>query len=469
MWTLPVAQRVIILAGCLGMAYTQLTTSAAAVQFCRALGGGGLHVGLLGAIPSATLFMQFLAAHAANRVKYRRPLWFWACIVQRLCYLPVAFGPWVFPESPRMLWLWAFLLISVCEQSLLNFGTPLWLSWMGDYLPKSGLSEYWGVRHRFMQWSAALCLLACTLFFAQDEANILVGFAVMIGASSLLGVTDILMFRKVDEPPVTPAREAGVWKSLAAPFRHGGFRRYIGFMSYWNLAAMIGAPFISLFLLDYIGLKLYQVLFLWTTAAVGGAISSRWLGRLAERYGNRPVLILSILVKPINMLTFLACPHDPDAAMWMLVPLFMLDAVLNVSILICNNGFLLKNSPVENRTMYIAAGTAVAGLVGGATSVVCGQILSTLLANHVSYGTLLPTGFHILFFTSMVMRILAIPLVFFIQEPNTAPAMTVAVDVFRTTRITIVRAWPVGQRADRRRAATRRIVSNGTPAPVKAP
>ncbi len=33
---------------------------------------------------------------------------------------------------------------------------------------------------------------------------------------------------------------------------------------------MIGAPFISLFLLDYIGLKLYQVLFLWTTAAVGG-------------------------------------------------------------------------------------------------------------------------------------------------------------------------------------------------------
>ncbi len=80
-----------------------------------------------------------------------------------------------------MLWLWAFLLISVCEQSLLNFGTPLWLSWMGDYLPKSGLSEYWGVRHRFMQWSAR-CACSPAPSFAQDEANILVGFAVMIGA-----------------------------------------------------------------------------------------------------------------------------------------------------------------------------------------------------------------------------------------------------------------------------------------------
>lgn len=468
MWSLPTAQRVIIVAGCLGMAYTQLTTSAAAVQFCRALGGGGLHVGLLGAIPAATLFMQFLAAHAANHVRYRRPLWFWACIAQRLCYLPVAFGPWLFPESPRALWLWAFLTISVLEQSLLNFGTPLWLSWMGDYLPKNGLSEYWGVRHRFMQWSAALCLLGCTLFFAQEDANILLGFAVMIGTSSLLGVVDILLFRKVDEPPVTHSSNPSVWTSLSAPFRQQGFRRFIGFMSYWNLAAMIGAPFISLFLLEYVGLKLYQVLFLWTAAAVGGAVASRGLGRLAERFGNRPVLILSILVKPINMLTFLICPKDPSAAMWVLTPMFMLDAVLNVAILICNNGFLLKNSPKENRTMYIAAGTAVAGLVGGVTSVCCGLLLSTLLASGVSYGAMLPTGFHILFFASMVMRGLAIPLVFFIQEPNTAPAMQVAVTVFRTTRISLVRAWPARLRMDRAKGAGRRAVGK-TIAPVKAP
>jgi hypothetical protein len=451
------------------MAYTQLTTSAAAVQFCRALGGTGLHIGILGAIPSATLFMQFIAAHAANRVRFRRPLWFWACIAQRLCYLPVAAGPWLFPESPRLLWLWAFLGISVLEQSLLNFGTPLWLSWMGDYLPRKGLSEYWGTRHRFMQWSAGLCLLGCTLFFAQDQANILAGFAVMIATSSLLGVIDILMFRRVDEPPVTPAREVGVWKTLSAPFRQPGFRRYIGFMSYWNLAAMLGAPFISMFLLDYVGLKLYQVLFLWTTAAIGGALSSRWLGRLTEQYGNRPILVLSILLKPINMLTFLICPQDPTAAMWTLVPLFMFDAVLNVAILIANNGFLLKNSPAENRTMYIAAGTAVAGLVGGATSICAGLVLSMLLQSQVSWGPMLPTGFHILFLTSMVMRALAIPLVFFVQEPNTADAMTVAASALRSTQISLIRLWPRRRRIDAFTRGIRRQGSKQTVAPIKAP
>ena len=92
------AQVVIIVAGCLGMAYTQLTTSAVVIQFARSLGATGLHIGILGAIPTGMLFMQFVAAYCANRVRYRRPLWAAACYAQRVCYLPIALGAWLYPE-----------------------------------------------------------------------------------------------------------------------------------------------------------------------------------------------------------------------------------------------------------------------------------------------------------------------------------------------------------------------------------
>ena len=54
---------------------------------------------------------------------------------------------------------------------MLHFGTPLWLSWMGDYLPHKGLNQFWGLRHSSQQWTAALALLANALFFFKAAST----------------------------------------------------------------------------------------------------------------------------------------------------------------------------------------------------------------------------------------------------------------------------------------------------------
>ncbi|MCA9015165.1 MAG: MFS transporter, partial [Planctomycetaceae bacterium] len=98
MWSLKTAQRAIIVAGCMAMIYTQLTMSPATIEFARSLGATGLHIGILGALPTLMLFMQFVAAVLANHLQHRRWIWFSFCIVQRLVLIPVAVGPWMFPE-----------------------------------------------------------------------------------------------------------------------------------------------------------------------------------------------------------------------------------------------------------------------------------------------------------------------------------------------------------------------------------
>jgi len=443
-WSLRTAKIVIIFAGCLGMAYTQLTSCAAAIKYIQTLGGGGLHVGIFNALPTGMLFMQFVAAYLANSLKFRRRWWFWVTIAQRLIMLPFALGPWLFPQISDIVWLWTFLGAWAINNGMTHFSSPLWLSWMGDYLPKEGLNSFWGTRHLWMQLTAAASLLGGGIYLLESGVDARIGYAVMVVVATVLGVIDILMFYRVEEPPVVPLPRASFREILSGPFKHPGFRSFISFTCFWHVAAMIGAPFISLYLLEYIGMSLFQLLLLWTSAWVGGAISSRWLGHLAETYGNRPILIICTTLKSINMIALLVVqPGNVWQQFYWMVPVFMIDMTLNTGIAIANNGFLLKNSPAANRTMFIAAGTAVAGLCGGVTSIICGGLLTLTNGASLSIGSYQFNGFHALFLASLLMRLVAVALVRRVKEPDVHGTMRVVTTLIGVGPIRML-LYPVG-------------------------
>ena len=440
MWPLEKSKRAIIVGGSLAMAYTQLTTSPATVQFARDLGGTGFHIGILGALPVGLIFMQVIAALAVRRLNYRKPVWMAVSIVQRLVFLPAALGPWLLPNVSNAFWLWLLVTLTFANHALLHFGNPLWLSWMGDYLPHRGLSSFWGARHSSQQWTAALTLLVNSLFFLHATSDIRAGFAGIIVLGCVLGLIDVLLFLRIEEPPVRHHPSPRVWDVLASPFRERRFRSFIEFTCFWHMAAMVGAPFISMYLLEVVGLDLFRVLILWTISWVGGALLSRQLGNWVERFGQRPVLILCVAFKSVNMVAMLLCPNDPTTAFWMLAPVFAADAFLNAGITIANNGFLIKNSPRENRTMFVAAGTAYAGLVGGATSITAGVLLAITDGWSLHFLGGMWNNFHALFIVSIVLRLAAVGLAVRVFEPSSTGAREVVL-TFATATRQRVRRW----------------------------
>ena len=418
MWSLKGAKRAIVVAGCLAAAYTQLTTSPATIEYVRSIGANEFHIGILGALPTLMLFMQFVSAIVVNHLQYRRRLWFWAALTHRLMLLPTAIGPWVFHGLSNEFWIWTLLATTAVNQGLLHFSSPLWLSWMGDYLPHEGLSSYWGVRQLWMQVTAAVSLLAAAFLILNSGLSIEVSYAVMTCVGTTCGVLDLLLFRKVVEPPVTRVPSPQLSQILSEPFRNRDFRRYIGFMCFWNFAAMAGAPFISLYLLAEVGMDLYHVLLLWTISWIGGALLSRTLGRWADSHGSQPVLVMCVALKSSNMLALLLIPKSPAIAFWILTPCFMLDAVLNAGILIANNGFMIKNSPSENRTMYIAATQAIAGMTGGVTSIAAGWIMRSLAGQHWTIAGWTFGHFQVMFLVSIALRWMALGMTRYVQEPH---------------------------------------------------
>ncbi|MCP4785368.1 MAG: MFS transporter [Fuerstiella sp.] len=424
------------------MAYSQLTLCPAGIEFARHLGGSGLHIGILGAIPTGMLFLQFISAVVANHLTYRRGLWMAVSIVQRLMLLPVALGPLLLPDVSPGFWLWLFLGLSVVNHGLLHFATPLWMSWMGDYLPRSRLSQFWGVRHLWMQWSGAAALLFASFLLQSYSDNIRTAFAILMITAAVLGVADILLFRRVHEPRVTKIAETRIRKVLAEPFRNRDFRSFISFMCFWHFAAMVGAPFISLFLLAEIGMTLSQLLLLWVFCWVGGAVCSARIGLLVARYGHRPILILCTALKSTNMITLILIPNDPSLAFRLLMPVFILDSILNAGFVVSINGFMLTKSPSGNRTMFIAAGTALAGLIGGITSVICGVLLTFTDLHTTAFGLNL-SSYRLLFAVSMLLRLASLLLVIRVREPDAHGTRYVVSQLIGATPLRLVR-FPVG-------------------------
>ena len=301
------------------------------------------------------------------------------------------------------------------------------------------------------QWTAALALLANALFFVQGGIEVRAAFAAIIVLGAILGVADILLFLRVEEPPVSHAPETSLWNALAGPFRQRDFRGFIFYSCFWNLAAMVGAPFISMYLLEHVGMDLFRVLLLWTISWVGGALLSHQLGQWAERFGQRPVIVLCTAFKSINMIGLLLCPADPTIAFWVLAPIFMIDAFLNAGIAIANNGFMIKNSPREGRTMFIAAGTGFAGIVGGVASIGAGAAIAASADWSWMLAGTRYVNFHVLFAASMVLRMAAAVLATRHSRAQFGWARVVAGELLTATRLRIVgwQAAIVSQRAGR--------------------
>ena len=417
-WSLKSAKRAIVIGGCLGVAAYQIVLSPATILFAQELGAMQVHIGIVGSLSNSVLFMQLLGALLVTRMTHRKPLWLPIMVLQRMVLLPAAIGPWLFPEVAIAWWLLLFISSMVLYHAINHLMFPLWLSWMGDYLPHAGLNAYWGFREYATQLTAAIAVCSTGLLVFRPGTDIKLLYMLLILFVTIIGVTDILLFLRIEEPAVSHGANPGLWAIVSGPFRRQDFRSFILFNSFFTFAVNTASPFMPIYIKEYLGIPGNELLIMWSIFLASGAVCARQIGRWTERFGQRPVLILSVSLKSINVIAFLLLPAgNPRLAFWVLLPVFCIDSILNIGYVISTNGFMIKNSPRENRAMYIAAGNGFAGIVGGITAVAAGIFLDQL-ANWrgVIWGRTL-VNFHLVFAISLLLRLIAIYVAWNVHEP----------------------------------------------------
>lgn len=409
----------ITLAGSLCMVFITIISSPLMTEFLRTIGASEVIFGLFGGLPMAMVAMQFAGAVITNHIRKRKPLFMALVITARLLYLAVAFIPIIFPSLERSVVLHLIVVLVTASAALENIASPLFVSWMADLVPRRVLNSYWGRRQLWMYstWTIAYLCVAAYSFFVR--LPVITAFPILATVAVAAGVWDIALFKKIEEPVNVLSRGESVFATMLAPLLHSEYRSIVVFHCVWFASTMFASVFMQLHALKILGLSVWQTTMIFCLGGVGTALFSAQWGRIADRHGHRPVLVICSAFKPVIVLAFFIA--TPNSAWMILSVAMLLDGIWNAGELVAVNGYMLKMAPRKNRSMFIAAVMGIAGICGGIGAIAGGVFLRETAGFSVSAFGREWTNFHMLFLASIFIRASCVAAALNVREIHSLP------------------------------------------------
>ena len=272
----------------------------------------------------------------------------------------------------------AALIVLWCLYHLLQYlGTVALWSWLADVAPTPIRGRYLGRRERWLVAGVAVGALAAGLFVAQFHQAYpklpgWIAYAIVanVGACFMLAAI-VPLWMMPSAANRLAAHRPIAWRAMLSPLCDSRFLRLLLFGCWFSFFNGVTQSAQNLYPIQVLGIGVLLTLSLQTGMRLGQSAVSPTLGRLADRFGNRPVMIGSQLLVAAGLLCFPAATRDQwgwFAAAWVL---WIAYAGLNI----CLPNLLLKLSPRESNMPHIAVYYAVTGLCFAASTIVGGQLL----------------------------------------------------------------------------------------------
>ena len=305
--------------------------------------------------------------------------------------LPFAASPTRAPSPGASL---VALVILWCSYHLLEYlGTLAQWSWLADLVPMAVRGRFIGRRERWMVSGQAVAMLSGGLFtwgwhYLHPAFPKWITYAILAVLGACFMIASVVpLFRipacaasrpaskrespqqqpgNVDSPP-SPFR---LPLSLLAPFSDRRFLPLLLFGCWFSTSNGVTQSVQFLYPYRVLGISLFVMLALKTGMRCGQLAISPWVGRLADRLGNRPVMITATAVVALGPLFhYFATPGE----WWWLIAawtVWIAYAGLNV----CLPNLILKLSPRESNTAYIGTYYGISGLCIALSTLVGGAL-----------------------------------------------------------------------------------------------
>jgi hypothetical protein len=319
----------------------------------------------------------------------------------------------------------ATLITVLCVHQLLeHLGTVALWTWWADLVPQRIRGRYFGRRNI---WQLAALIPAvwlggrCVDLWKQHHAgNALGGYAIVTatGATFLLAsiVPLVLMPERLGlRSPRMTIRGLGL-STLLAPFASPSFRRVLGFGVWFSLVNGLTQSAQNIYPKRVLDIGLTEQAALVTIMRLGQMGYSAWVGPASDRYGNRPVLVVSQLVQAAGMLFFFL--SAPEQTYWLYGAWICWSAFAGINI--CAPNLLLKLAPAGLTAAYVGTYWGVTGSVY-ASATLAGGYVHDLLAKHSEVLAWLPAGvdfYHGMFLCAWLARSMAVVMLLRVAEPG---------------------------------------------------
>ena len=391
--------------------------SALLTNFLLELGAGPVKIGLLASIPQLVNLLQPLGAYLVDRSPSFN--WFSMCIFvpSRLLWVILVPAIWLVTsvtsditgDQVVLLTLGIILVTNIIEA----LGRAPFLGWTAVLVPQRLRGRYFGFRNSLVSLTNLVGVPLLGLAVSTWPGGTLQGYGVVLvlgivfGLSSLVSqfwLTDVNpQLLKVAHSETSQPQPTGIDLSF---LKDTNFLKFVFYIAIWCFAVNVSAPFFNLYMLDNLEIDVSLVTIYSGISTGANMLLLLLWGKLADRIGNRPLLVFVGLLVGVTPLLWLGTGADP-ISLWVWLPLLhVLTGGTWAAIDLCTNNLMMAVAPVGNLSKYFAITGAVAG-VSGAIGITIGSFLATLAGGGGLLG---------LFVLSGVLRLFALLPLLFVQE-----------------------------------------------------
>lgn len=395
-------------------AHVTLTGGAFQTGFALLVGANNLWMGVLSSFPTFAGLVQVIASYAVERRGERKWFTAWLATASRAVWLPILLVPFLLPVAAR---LPAFVVLLLASSVLLSAAVPAATSWLADLVPPDHRGRFFGRRNMLAGITTMVVSLPAAWYLdlagKGGRSGQALGFAVLFGLSVVAGLVSFLCFARQAEPPMRAAGTASggvsLRDALTVPFADRGFRNLAVFGGVFALAQFFAAPFYTVYALKVLRLDYVWLQVLGAVASLSGLLAMPMWGYLSDRYGNKPLMAISVAGIALLPLPWVFTRADhPAAALVILTLNNLAGGVFWGGAGLTQFNLLVAGTPSERKSIYIAAMSAVSGLAGGLAPILGGIVVYGLRGIDVPIGSWHLSNYHVVFVINAALRVVTL-------------------------------------------------------------
>jgi MFS family permease len=331
------------------------------------------------------------------------------------------------PEAAGRLMLGYFAVISLTQ----SMAGVSWLSWIQEWVPSRVRGKYFGNRNRVLGLVTVAFILAIGQIFSHYGESML-AFKIILGVTSGFRLLSIYLLTHIYTPWSHPEKmiHEGWSHRFSEIMRNRPFRLYLVFAAMLAFGFSLTGPFVPVFMSQHLDFSVSRQTHLLIIASLASALTMPLWGRLCDRYGCRPVIIITGLFWMLqNYLWVFLTP----SLTWLLYPMWTWGGALSGGVILGGFNLVLKLTPPALKSTGISMHLAVTSLAAAFAPIIAGWLISSELLP-------LPPGdfrYRVLFAVQPTLVIASFLLLARVAEPK-ATALTSFGGAFRTMRQVLV-------------------------------
>ena len=324
------------------------------------------------------------------------------------------------PRNDSQITIGFFLVFFFFASASAAFQVVGWITWVREWVPAKIRGTYLGKRNSWMG-VATMGFLALVMLVFKNQEDTLPPYLWVLAAVVVGRLLGLLWMRGIR------TRHDGL--TLAAPRLTQALRdcrsapglpMFILFSAWMSFWMSFTGPFGSVFCFEELRLDPSVFAIFTALAALSGILGWVFWGRISDRAGNVPVIVVGLLLWELS--NFVWVFLQPTNA-WLLYPMFVWAGFFSVAFFMGSFNLLLNLSPGKISMSAISIHMAVTSLASAIAPIMAGSLLQEFLVQRGGGIAIYQIGFAI----KSVSVLVGFLLLLTIREPGRGPRRSLPV------------------------------------------